>query len=197
MQIGRHPVSANGLIAESSENVALIDTPWENAQTERLLEWIEMNIKKPIVFAVITHAHNDRIGGIDALKARNIPTIANAFTFEEAVINNFTQPDFSFQTDTLLTFGSSSIDVFYPGPGHTPDNSVVYFNNHHVLYGGCFIKSAASPSLGNLEDAVTSDWPASIQRVMERYPERKVVIPGHGDWDEGAIERTLELLRDR
>lgn len=197
MEIGGQPISANGLIVESSDEVALIDTPWENVQTEKLLKWIETNIKKPVVFAVITHAHNDRIGGIDVLKTQNIPTIANKLTFEEAVKNNFSQPDLPFQTDTLLTFGSSSFEVFYPGPGHTPDNSVVYLKNHHVLYGGCFIKSAGSLSLGNLEDAVPSNWPTSLQRVVERYPERKVVVPGHGNWDDGAIERTLELLKNR
>lgn len=197
MEIDGQLIPANGVIAESDENVALIDTPWDNVQTVQLLDWIGMNIDKPVIFAVITHAHMDRIGGIDVLKARNIPAISNVLTFEEAVKNNYAQPDISFQKDTLLTFGNSALEVFYPGPGHTPDNSVVYVNGPNVLYGGCFIKSSASPTLGNLEDAVVSGWPASLHRVRERYPDRKVVIPGHGEWDEGAIERTLELLIDR
>lgn len=196
-EIDGQPIPANGLIIESPENVALIDTPWENVQTEQLLDWIETNIGKPVAFAVITHAHMDRIGGIDALQEQNIPAVANSLTFEEAVKKNYSQPDFSFSSDTLLTFGNSSLEVFYPGPGHTPDNTVVYLNDYQILYGGCFIKSAASASLGNLEDAVTAEWPASLRRVMERYPERKIVIPGHGNWDDGAIERTLELLQDR
>lgn len=197
MEIDGQLIPANVVIVESVESVALIDTPWENVQTERLLDWIEANIGKPVAFAVITHAHMDRIGGIDVLNAQKIPTVANLLTFEEAIKNNYAQPVFSFRTDTLLTFGNSSLEVFYPGAGHTPDNSVVYINDHHVLYGGCFIKSAASASLGNLEDAVVSDWPVSLQQVIERYPERQVVIPGHGDWDEGAIEKTLDLLNNR
>lgn len=196
-EIGGLLISANGVIVESDEYVALIDTPWENVQTEKLIDWIGANIGKPVIFAVITHAHNDRIGGIDILKTKNIPTIANELTFEEAVKNNFSQPDYSFKTDTLLTLGNSSLEVFYPGPGHTPDNTVVYLNEQNVLYGGCFIKSAGSVSLGNLEDAVLTEWPGSLQRVIEKYPERQVVIPGHGHWDQGAIEQTMQLLQDR
>lgn len=195
-EISGQLITANGVIVESDEYVALIDTPWENVQTEQLLDWIATNIGKPVSFAVITHAHNDRIGGIDVLKARTIPAIANVLTFAEATKNNFAQPDFSFHSDTLLAFGNSSLEVFYPGPGHTLDNSVVYINDYHILYGGCFIKSAGSVSLGNLQDAFTAEWPASIQRVKNRYPDRKVVIPGHGEWNDGAIEKTLELLED-
>jgi len=33
---------------------------------------------------------------------------------------------------------------------------------------------------GKLSDADIDAWSASIQRVMERYPEATVVIPGHG-----------------
>lgn len=187
-------VSANGLIVESSNEVALIDSPWDEQQTIQLLDWIDREIGKPISFTIITHAHKDRIGGIEILKSRNIPTISNRLTQVEASKKGFRKPDQFFNTDTLLTFGNSSLEAYYPGPGHTIDNSVVYLNNHDILYGGCFIKSSTSNSLGNLEDAVLVDWPNSLQHVIERYPEHKVVIPGHGNWNPGAMENTLNLL---
>ena len=43
-------------------------------------------------------------------------------------------------------------------------------------------------------NADTSAWPNSLRNVMERYPDRKRVIPGHGNLEPGAIERTLDLL---
>lgn len=64
-----------------------------------------------------------------------------------------TPSDKTFRSDMLLTYGPSSLEVFYPGPGHTPDNSVVYLPAHKLLYGGCFIKSKESVSLGNIEEA--------------------------------------------
>src|SRR5699024_2496429 len=182
-------VSANGLILESSGEVVLIDTPWDDEQTIQLLDWIDRKINKPISFAIIPHAHMDRIGGVNVLNSLDIPAISESRTAKEAAKNGYLQPDIIFQSDTLLSYGNSSLEAYYPGGGHTIDNSVVYLNNHHILYGGCFIKSSASTSLGNIEDAVLAEWPSSLQRVMEKYPEHKIVVPGHGNWEPGALEK--------
>lgn len=187
-------VAANGMIVESSDEVILIDTPWDEQQTVQLLEWIGMELNKPVSYAIITHAHADRIGGIDVLKSRAIPAISSQLTAQEAARRNYSQPDITFESDTLLSYGNVSLEIYYPGPGHTTDNSVVYLKNHHMLFGGCFIKSASSPTLGNIEDATLEDWPRSLRKVMERYPKREMVIPGHGGWEAGAIENTLDLL---
>ena|SRR5699024_6820349 len=187
-------ISANGLILESSDEVALIDIPWDDEQTVQLLDWIEREIDKPISFAVITHSHMDRIGGIDVLKAHNISTISGYLTAKEAIQNGYTQPDLTFQSDTLLSYGNSSLEAYYPGPGHTVDNTVIYLNDLQILYGGCFIKNASSTSLGNVEDAKVTEWPSSLRKVLKRYPDRKLVIPGHGNWKPGAIQNTLNLL---
>lgn len=187
-------ISANGLILESSDEIVLIDTPWDDEQTTQLLDWINQELNKPVVFAVITHAHMDRIGGIDILKSHEIPVISGSLTFGEATKNGYSQPDYAFHSDTLLTYGNSTLEAYYPGPGHTVDNSVIYLNDHHILYGGCFIKSSSSASLGNLEDANVTEWPNSLNNAVKRYPERKLVIPGHGPWKPGAIKNTLKLL---
>ena len=190
-------VSANGLIAESSDQVVLIDTPWDEKQTSELLDWVKQEIGKPVAFAVITHAHQDRIGGISVYKKHGIETISSHLTREEAVANGFDVPNTIFRSDTLLYYNELSLEAFYPGPGYTRDNTVVYLRDQKVLYGGCFIKSASSRSLGNLEDADVEEWPSSLQNVQNRYPDRSLAIPGHGDWDEGAIENTLRLLSDQ
>ena len=190
-------ISANGLIVESSDEVALIDSPWDEGQTIQLLEWIDQELGKEISFAVITHAHMDRIGGIDILKSRDIPTISGQLTAKEAPQNGYTRPDLTFKSDTLLTYGNSNLEMYYPGPGHTVDNTAVYLKDQHILYGGCFIKGAAFTTLGNLEDANTTAWPKSLHKVMERYPHRERVIPGHGSLESGAIENTLNLLSEK
>src|SRR5699024_5555353 len=96
-------VSANGLIVESTDKVALIDTPWDEQQTIQLLDWIEAEIEKPVVFAVITHAHLDRIAGIDVLRSRKIPAISGHLTAKEAAKKGIARPGITFQSDTLLT----------------------------------------------------------------------------------------------
>ena len=32
-------------------------------------------------------------------------------------------------------------EPFYPGPGHTEDNIVVYFRKRNLLFGGCLLKT--------------------------------------------------------
>src|SRR5699024_5350859 len=130
----------------------------------------------------------------DVIRSHNIPSISGRLTVKEAIQNRHTSPGKSFRTDTLLTYGNSSLEAYYPGPGHTIDNTVIYLNDKDILYGGCFIKNASATSLGNTKDASITEWPNSLRKVKQRYPDRKMVIPGHGSWKPGAIENTLNLL---
>ena len=52
---------------------------------------------------------------------------------------------------TAVTVGT--IEVFFPGAGHTRDNLVVWLPEHRVLFGGCMVKSARGRTPGNLADA--------------------------------------------
>jgi metallo-beta-lactamase class B len=64
-----------------------------------------------------------------------------------------------------------------------------------VLYGGCFVKSTETGSLGNLADANTKAWPASVEKTMNAFPGPAYVIPGHSGWrDKGSLAWTFKLL---
>ena len=109
----------------------------------------------------------------------------------------FTPPDHTFKLEEGLMFnlGNEVIEVFYPGPGHSVDNVVVYFKKRRILFGGCLVKPLSSRNLGNLADANVDEWPASIKRVQEKYPQCRIVIPGHGDYgDIKLLQHTIDLL---
>jgi glyoxylase-like metal-dependent hydrolase (beta-lactamase superfamily II) len=57
----------------------------------------------------------------------------------------------------------------------------------------------ASATLGNTADGDLSVYPATIQRVKERYPEAKFVVPGHGlAGGKELVEHTLSMaLRNK
>lgn len=187
--------AANSVLYAGSDSVVIIDTPWDNDQTRQLLNWVEIELKKPVACFIITHAHEDRIGGISVLKEKGIRSYSTKKTATEAVKNGYLSPDRLFQSDTVFRSGNANIEVFYPGPGHTVDNIVVYFPAERILYGGCFLKSGDSSTLGNLADADLAAWPASLERVKRRYPDATLVVPGHGGWGPGAIENTAKLLQ--
>lgn len=190
-------VGANGLVLEGAKSVILVDAPWDSAQTAQLMKWVADSLQKPVRAAIITHAHEDRIGGIAQFHAAGIPTIGTTLTAAEAINRGFEPPMATFSSDTLVHLDDLQLELFYPGPGHTADNSVVYVPASHTLYGGCFLKSARSKNLGNIADADLTAWPASLERLALRYPEAIHVVPGHGGWQDGAIENTRRLLEEK
>jgi hypothetical protein len=49
-----------------------------------LLKWAKQSLRRPITRAVATYFHRDRTGGIPALQAAGIPTVAHPLTCELA-----------------------------------------------------------------------------------------------------------------
>jgi len=187
---------SNSLLVASRQCVAMVDTAWSVAQTREVLAWVKATLHQKVKFAVITHAHADRIGGIDALRAANVPTFGDELTPAEARRNGFRSPDHLFRRQLALACGELTLDLFYPGPGHTRDNLAVYVRERKALYGGCFLKSADSTTLGNVADADLRAWPKSLDALEHRFPDAELVIPGHGSTAPGAIAQTRKLLRD-
>jgi metallo-beta-lactamase class B len=188
-------VSSNGLIVVSANEALLIDTPGDDARTERLLAWARETLKAPIHQAIVTHSHFDRIGGIGALKQASITTYALPQTADLAEAKQWPRPDMALEPDQLITVGERSVRTFFPGAGHTPDNLVVWLEREKLLYGGCFVKDEHAFSIGNLGDADVAEWPRSLARVKQRFPLMQVVVPGHGEvGGPKALDHTLELL---
>ena len=87
-----------------------------------------------------------------------------------------------------------TVEVFYPGAGHTADNLVVWLPKSNVLFGGCFIRSLETSSLGYAGEARIEEWPALVDNVLRRYPEAVTVVPGHGkSGDIGLLYHTRQL----
>lgn len=187
---------SNGVIAVTSKGLILIDTPWNSTQTTELIELSKKLFKKDISLAIITHAHDDRIGGIDVLLEKKIDVRSTDMTMKEAEKNGFKKPKTLLKEDEKITLGDIDIEVFYPGEGHTSDNITIWFPRYKVLFGGCLIKSLESKDIGSITDANIKQWPDSVNKVIKKYSNAKIVIPGHGKWgDLKLAEHTLDLLK--
>jgi metallo-beta-lactamase class B len=191
------PFPSNGLIINTEKEVVLVDAAWTNSQTEQLLSWINSNLKKRVGLAIISHSHDDRIGGIRILLDNGVKVISSNLTADRAERDGFPRPQSIVpMSDSTFTIGKTSIETFYPGRGHSPDNIVVWVNAQKVLFGGCLVKSTESKGLGNIADATISEWPVTIQQLVERYPGAVFVIPGHFGWKGNPLKHTLGLLKD-
>jgi metallo-beta-lactamase class B len=75
-------VGANGLIIKSASGALMVDTPWNNAQTKTLIEWIRNEWKMEVLKVIVTHSHTDCAGGLKACQEAGIESYGLALTDE-------------------------------------------------------------------------------------------------------------------
>lgn len=188
-------ISSNGLVLAADSSVILIDTPFDDKQTEELLSLIAKDLQKPVVLCIGTHAHDDRIGGVKTLIEKDIRLAATPLTAQLAVKNGFLRPDGYLPDDTTFNIDGLEIQTFYPGKGHTEDNIVVWIPKYKILFGGCLVKSLTAKDLGNISEAHLTEWKPSVQKILNRFSDAEIVIPGHGTFgDKNLLLHTIELL---
>ena len=190
--------SSNGLVVRDGDGLTLVDTAWGERVTVTLLDRIEREIHLPVRQAIVTHAHGDRTAGADALRDRGIPVRAHPRTIALALEVGLPPPSDSLSG--LEKPGSAvavaGVEVFYPGPGHAPENLMVWVPSAKVLFGGCMVRPGDATTLGNTAHASRTEWPAAIERALARYGSAEIVIPGHGAVGGlDLLRHTLSLLR--
>ncbi len=173
-------VPSNGLIVREADHVVVIDTAWGAEPSRALLAWIERELDLPVARLIATHFHDDCLGGWEVFAERGARIVVSAQTLALAHLE--VSPEFEvFRLAPGETHTAGELEIFYPGPAHAPDNIVVWLPGSRILFGGCAIRAAASGGLGNLSDAVVSEWATSISRVQTAFPDARIVLPGHGD----------------
>src|SRR5882757_9594883 len=68
------PFPANGLYIVTPASIVLIDTPWDEDQTQQLIDTIKQRYNQKIVLCISTHFHTDRTAGLDVLKKNGTKT---------------------------------------------------------------------------------------------------------------------------
>ena len=187
---------SNGLLVIDGKEGFLVDTAWGVEETEALLEWISTELDVKVVGAVFTHAHDDRMIGVDVLRKAGATTYAIAATFEEAQKKMMSLPDSMLTPDRTLFAGSRKIETLSPGPGHSRDNIVAYIPDAHILFGGCMIRPGNTTSLGNVADANIGHWDRSVATTRDRFKEARIVIPSHGkEAGPELLEHTIHIVK--
>lgn len=178
--------SSNGLIVIKNNEVLLIDTPMSSEETEVLYNYLKNEMNAKITRFIGGHYHEDCIGGINFLKEKGVQTLLGEQTKLKCIELNLSLPDSTFEDHFVDRFQDIKFECAYLGGGHTIDNIVIYFPNNKLLFGGCLIKSMGSNNMGNVSDAVPSQWVNTVRKVKKNYPDVELVVPGHGKW--GGVE---------
>jgi len=221
--VARHdfPWQSNSLVLKmETGEVLLVDTPATAQATERLVSWVEKIFHPEAITAVVTHYHIDRLGGISVLKQHGIPVhgstqtakllkekgeemrkLTISWVTDEAIKKAYSEVELLPPTELFdaadppeLEFGTDRVQIIYPGPGHSPDNLVVYDKRRRILFGGCFL--IAGEKLGNMTEADPATWLASLAKI-ENLP-AAYVIASHADglpaYSPRIVANTRKLL---
>lgn len=190
------PIVSHGLVVVRDGAALLVDTAWDDVQTASILEWAGRR-GHPITAAVLTHAHDDKMGGVGVLRDHGVATFAHPLSNQLAPTRGLmpAEHDLTFDADGFASSPAlRGLTVLYPGPGHTVDNIVVAVDHTPILFGGCLIRPAESTTLGNTADANIHAWAHSTRKVADTFPRATVVIPSHGaPGDRGLLAHTEAL----
>lgn len=181
-------VVSNGLVVVDGADALLVNTGWgpdADASTDAILGDVTVRTGARVRRAVVSHHHDDSVGGVGALRRAGIPMIGTTRIAELMDAAGRGRPDsvLAGEAGTAWTvrYGDREAEVFFPGAGHTADNVVVYVPEARVLFGGCLIRPGEDDTLGNTADASVDEWAESVARVRERYRGRvDIVVPTHG-----------------
>ncbi len=187
-------IPANGMYVVTHAGVILIDSPWDTTQFKPLEDSIYDRHQKNVVFCIATHFHEDRTAGLEYYHSKGAKTYTTKRTDELSEAKGMKRAKYLVDKDTVFRVGQYSFQTYYPGPGHAPDNIVIWFKKEKILYGGCLIKSTDDINLGNLGDANLKEYANSLRNVQRKCKGPKFIIPGHNSWaSTKSLEHTLEM----
>ncbi|WP_051287507.1 subclass B1 metallo-beta-lactamase [Paenibacillus taiwanensis] len=192
---GDQQVPANGLIVSTEAGLVLLDTAWDDTLMQEVMAMIKQHIQQQVVLAVITHAHLDRIGGIQTLLDEGIEVQSSSLTARLAMKQGFPEPAGVLDDNPKFQVGGTAFETYYPGAGHTIDNLVVWLPQTKTLYAGCVVLGSDVTKLRKTDEAYVTQWPDAVRQLMTTFNEAKFVIPGHGTWgDYSLLQHTLDIL---
>ncbi|MFO7447733.1 MAG: subclass B1 metallo-beta-lactamase [Ignavibacteriaceae bacterium] len=187
----------DGLIFIEQGEAFLFDTPMSEEQTKTLVSFIQDSLNVKVVGFVPNHWHDDCTAGMAYLHTLGVESYANEMTIDIMKEKNLPPPKHGFRDSLVLDLNGKEILLNYFGAGHASDNITAYIPSENILFGGCMVKETRGNSLGNLSDANLEEWPKTIQKVLDRYPDAKIVIPGHGNFGGvELLEHTITLLNN-
>lgn len=179
-------VAANGLVYINNKQAFLLDTPWNDIQTEKLFSWITKSMGLKLIGFIPTHWHDDCIGGLGFLHKQKIESYANQMTIDIAKSKKLPTPLHGFTDSMKLSIGDKLIQCYYLGAAHSLDNIVIYFPSEQILFAGCMIKDTSWQNLGYTADGDVKAYPKTLDKLLLMFPTAKIVIPGHGQ--SGGVE---------
>lgn len=190
-------VPANGMYLVTNDGVVMFDTPWDTTQFQPLLDSIKSRHNKKVLMSFATHWHSDKTAGLEYYRQMGIKTYTTVLTDELSKKNDKKRAEFLMMQDTGFHVGQYSFNTYYPGPGHTEDNIVIWFEKEKILYGGCLIKGVDDENLGYLGDGNIKEYASTLKRVQKKYRKPTFIIIAHSDWKNiNSLKHSIRMAEE-
>ncbi|MEW5798308.1 MAG: subclass B1 metallo-beta-lactamase [Bacteroidota bacterium] len=187
-------LGSNGMILVENGRAFIFDTPMIDSVTRQLLSYLRDSLKHTIAGFITNDWHGDSMGGLQHIIDAGIPSYAHEMTRTIAREKNLPVPKKGFTDSATIMFGSYEIVCRYFGAAHTMDNIVVWIPKEKILFVDCMVKEMKSRDLGYTDDGDLKEYPKTLKKIRDAFPDAKVVVPGHGTY--GGIElidHTIDL----
>jgi metallo-beta-lactamase class B len=118
-------------------------------------------------------------------------------TIDIAKSKHLPVPVHGFKDSLILHLGDKPINCYYLGAAHSLDNIVVWIPTEQILFAGCMVKSLKTKDLGNIADGDLNEYPKTVDKLIDKFPTAKIVIPGHGQFGGlDLIKHTRNLITE-
>lgn len=138
---------------------------------------IEEELGRAVRRVLLTHAHTDHAGGLDAFSPAVVLVHPNARRRLEA--SGVKAPWVEVEDEVVLFLGGEEVRVFAPGVGHTDGDLVAYLPGRKLLVAGDLLNAGFEPHV----DGSTGGDVWALEKTLEGLLalDFEAVVPGHGE----------------
>jgi cyclase len=175
---------ANTLIRVTPEGLIVVDTKNPGDENyNRLMEEIKSVSNLPVKYVLNTHHHPDHVGTNQKFIDAGATVIALEALKTDMANDPRTKdipgrPTQTFAKDYVLKFGGAEVDAHFYGPGHTGDDTMVYFPDLKVVMVSDQMTDA-NPIVDFANGGSAVDWNKSLDGVLKL--DFDMAIPGRGE----------------
>ncbi|MBW3517683.1 hypothetical protein [Flavobacterium sp. NKUCC04_CG] len=194
--IKRSDLLINGMYVVTNEGIMVVNSLGNSADFETFYQYVTTKHQKPITHFITTTSDIEGINMIDFFKSKGVKTYSTRETDQISKAKGLSRAAYFIDKETSFRFGNEIFKLYYPGPGASKSNFVIWFPHINTLYAGCFLQGSGTQRLFHLADADVSAWKGSLLALKDHYPSPKHIIVTHGHYQASdAYNNTLQLLR--
>lgn len=190
----RGRIGNSGFIV-APEGIIVVDTGVSYRYAQEMARAIKRVSSRPILLAVVTHAHQEFLFGASYFQRQKVPILTHAETARlmqsrcenclhhlkkllgknEMVSSKVVVPDLQINATEFISVAGITLELHVLGWGNTPGDIAVFHRASGVLFAGGLVDTRRVPEL---RDSKLKDWQAVLTK-LQNFPIKRIV-PGHG-----------------